>query len=131
MQSFSLRSAPSFARLIFSALVSTLFALILLMLFSLVVYFTGGSNGLLIAVNVVIRLFSAGLAALIFVKTQRGLLCGAIAGAFSGIFVQALFSLISLRFNWGSFVLNSLFCALFGGIFGIIFVNLKNNAKSS
>ncbi len=131
MQSFSLRSAPPFARLILSALISTFFALILLMLFSLVIYFTGGSNGLLTAVNVVIRLLSVGLASLLFVRTEKGLLCGAVAGIVSGILVQTLFSLISLRFNWGSFAINSLFCGLFGGIFGIIFVNLKNNAKSS
>ena len=131
MRIFNLSGTSYGVRLIVATVCSVAFALILLTLFSIIVYFTGYTSGLLTAIKLIIRLLSVGLCALILVKNTGGLLNGSLAGLLSSIGVQLAFSLISSTFNWGEFAFNLLFCVIFGALFGIIFVNLKNNSKSS
>ena len=113
-------------RLIYSTLIATFFALVLLLLFSFLASLFGASATLVKVFKVVIRLLSVALSAFLFVKNDKGILCGALSGLSVGVFVQLLFLLFSRSFNLASFLLNCLFCIIFGIFFGIIFVNLKN-----
>ena len=113
-------------RLIYSTLIATFFALVLLLLFSFLASLFGASATLVKVFKVVIRLLSVALSAFLFVKNDKGILCGALSGLSVGVFVQLLFLLFSRSFNLASFLLNCLFCTIFGIFFGIIFVNLKN-----
>lgn len=114
-------------KLLLGVFISVLFALILLTFFSVIITFTGVSQKGLSVINTIIRLLSVGLCVLICVK-EKAILKGSIAGLVTCIFVQLLFFAISGTINIGEFIINSIFCIIFGVIFAIIFVNLKNKS---
>ena len=118
-------------RLAVSAVLSVTFALLLLMLFSVVAYFTGYNNLVLKIINILIRFLATAFCIILLTGESGAIKNGIIGGLVSSVAVQATFSCISGRLNWGDFALNTVFCIIFGVIFAIIYVNLKNNGKSS
>ncbi len=125
------KSKNSVIRLLFSSLVATLFALVLLLLLAFFASLFGASNAFVDISGILIRLLAVALSALLFVKNSKGILNGALSGLITGILVQLLFLIFAPRFKLLSFALNTLFCVIFGIIFGIIYVNLKNKRDYS
>lgn len=118
-------------RVIAAGLISSLTALILLFTFSAIIYFTGASDWLLRVINLLVRIFAVGVCVFLCMPQSKGMLYGSIAGLVSAIFMQFTFLALSAKFSVSEFLINGLFCVIFGAIFGIIWVNLKNRAKST
>ena len=118
-------------RVIAAGLISSLTALILLFTFSAIIYFTGASDLLLRVINLLVRIFAVGICVFLCMPQSKGILYGGIAGLVSAIFMQFTFLALSAKFSVSEFLINGLFCVIFGAIFGIIWVNLKNRAKST
>lgn len=118
-------------RVIAAGLISSLTALILLFTFSAIIYFTGASDWLLRVINLLVRIFAVGVCVFLCMPQSKGILYGGIAGLVSAIFMQFTFLALSAKFSISEFLINGLFCVIFGAIFGIIWVNLKNRAKST
>ncbi len=118
-------------RVIAAGLISSLTALILLFTFSAIIYFTGASDWLLRVINLLVRIFAVGVCVFLCMPQSKGILYGGIAGLVSAIFMQFTFLALSAKFSVSEFLINGLFCVIFGAIFGIIWVNLKNRAKST
>ena len=118
-------------RVIAAGLISSLTALILLFTFSAIIYFTGASDCLLRVINLLVRIFAVGVCVFLCMPQSKGILYGGIAGLVSAIFMQFTFLALSAKFSVSEFLINGLFCVIFGAIFGIIWVNLKNRAKST
>ena len=118
-------------RVIAAGLISSLTALILLFTFSAIIYFTGASDWLLRVINLLVRIFAVGVCVFLCMPQSKGILYGSIAGLVSAIFMQFTFLALSAKFSVSEFLINGLFCVIFGAIFGIIWVNLKNRAKST
>ena len=118
-------------RVIAAGLISSLTALILLFTFSAIIYFTGASDWLLRVINLLVRIFAVGVCVFLCMPESKGILYGGIAGLVSAIFMQFTFLALSAKFSVSEFLINGLFCVIFGAIFGIIWVNLKNRAKST
>ena len=120
-----------FVKLCLSLIISTLLTLVLLLFFSVIIYFTGANSFWLKAVNLIIRLFAVCSCVLIYAPQSKGILSGAILGVLSFASVQLAFAILFKGFKFDNFLMNSLFSVIFGAIFGIICVNLKNRAKST
>ena len=118
-------------RVIAAGLISSLTALILLFTFSAIIYFTGASDWLLRVINLLVRIFAVGVCVFLCMPQSKGILYGSIAGLVSAVFMQFTFLALSAKFSVSEFLINGLFCVIFGTIFGIIWVNLKNRAKST
>ncbi len=118
-------------RVIAAGLISSLTALILLFTFSAIIYFTGASDWLLRVINLLVRIFAVAVCVFLCMPESKGILYGGIAGLVSAIFMQFTFLALSAKFSVSEFLINGLFCVIFGAIFGIIWVNLKNRAKST
>ena len=118
-------------RVIAAGLISSLTALILLFTFSAIIYFTGASDWLLRVINLLVRIFAVAVCVFLCMPERKGILYGGIAGLVSAIFMQFTFLALSAKFSVSEFLINGLFCVIFGAIFGIIWVNLKNRAKST
>ncbi len=118
-------------RVVAAGLISSLTALILLFTFSAIIYFTGASDWLLRVINLLVRIFAVGVCVFLCMPESKGILYGGIAGLVSTIFMQFTFFALSAKFSVSEFLINGLFCVIFGAIFGIIWVNLKNRAKST
>lgn len=129
MQTLNKLSYP--VKLLKANLYALIFAFLLLLLFSVVIYYTGASDALLRAVNVAIRLLAVGFCVLKSVETSGGIVKGAIAGFTCSVILQLAFSLITGTFKWKNFLIGIVFSVIFGIIFGIIFTNLKNKGESS
>lgn len=62
-----------------------------------------------------------------FLRESKGLIRGAILGAFSAVIIRLLFSLLGGEpFFCSGLIIDLLFCGILGGIFGVITVNVKN-----
>ncbi|MBE5765262.1 MAG: DUF3792 family protein [Clostridiales bacterium] len=118
-------------RVIAAGLISSLTALILLFTFSAIIYFTGASDWLLRVINLLVRIFAVAVCVFLCMPQSKGILYGGIAGLVTAIFMQFTFLALSAKFSVSEFLINGLFCVIFGAIFGIIWVNLKNRAKST
>ena len=118
-------------RPVISLALSTIVALLLLLFFSVIVYFTGANDFVLKLINFVIRLFSVCVCVFIFAPESKGILIGGVLGVLSFALTQLTFSLLFSGAVLSNFLLNGVFSAIFGAIFGIICVNLKNRAKST
>ena len=118
-------------RVTIAGMISALTALILLFFFSTIIYFTGAGDLLLRIINLLVRIFAVGVCVFLCMPESKGILYGGISGLVSSIFTQMVFLGISGNFTLFEFLLNTLFCIIFGAIFGIIWVNLKNRAKST
>ena len=113
-------------RLLKGTLTSLLFALSVLLVTSVVYFFTGTTKVLLKTTNLLIHLLSVGLGVFIILDEEKGVLKGGLSGLVIGLCVGIAFCIIAGQIKWSTFLLNTLFCVIFGVIFGIIFVNLKN-----
>ena len=118
-------------KLLKSTVYSILFAFALLILFSIVIHYTGANDGVIRAINIIIRLLSVGLCVFLSVEKSSGIAKGALAGLATAILLQLCFCFVLTTFNFKDFALGTVFSVIFGIIFGIIFVNLKNKGESS
>lgn len=109
-----------------SVLISLLFALSLLLITSVIYFFTGTTAILLKITNITIHLLAVGVGVFLFSDGQKGLLKGGLSGLVIGLCVEIAFCVIAGQIKWSTFLINTVFCTIFGIIFGIIFANLKN-----
>jgi putative membrane protein (TIGR04086 family) len=114
-----------------SLIISALSALVLLLFFSLIIYFTGANTFVLKLINLIIRLVAICVCVFVFAADEKGLLFGGLLGILSYLFQSLAFSLLFGGNAFENFLLNGAFSIAFGAIFGIICVNLKNRAKST
>lgn len=114
-----------------AGMISALSALILIFFFSTIIYFIGASDLLLRIINLLVRIFAVAVCVFLCMPENKGILYGGISGLVSAIFTQLTLFGISGEFTLFEFLLNTIFSIIFGAIFGIIWVNLKNRAKST
>ena len=120
-----------FIRAVTALIISTLSALLLLLFFSVIVYFTGASTAFLKVINLIIRLVSVCICVFAFAPDVKGIVVGGVLGGLSYVLTGLTFTLLFNGNAFANFLLNAIFSIIFGAIFGIICVNLKNRAKST
>ncbi len=109
------------------ALIATFSTIVGVLIFALIIKATNLSEIAIKSVNQFIKIISIFLGVLFSVKENKGLVKGAIVGATYMLIVSLIFRLLGSRGNgFLSFILELLFCAIVGVIFGIISVNAKN-----
>lgn len=118
-------------KVVISSLFATLFALVTLLVFSLIASATGASGLFLKIFNLLVRYSAVALAVYLSCDNQKGILKGGLSGVVAGIFVQLLFLIFSKSTTFYNFALNCIFCLIFGAILGIIFANLKKHPNNS
>ena len=88
-------------------------------------------SDILLVLILAVFVFAVAVCVFLCMPESKGILYGGIAGLVSAIFMQFTFLALSAKFSVSEFLINGLFCVIFGAIFGIIWVNLKNRAKST
>ena len=109
--------------------VSVIFSLVFILLFAFIIKTANLSSSVIKPVNQFIKCLSLFLGCFISLKGKRGLIKGAITGAFYSIIIHVIFALLSGEafFNT-SFLIDTAFCAVIGVIFGVLSVNLKRQS---
>lgn len=110
-----------------AVLFSLAFALVSTFLFALLLRFTPVPDGAVKPVVAILKTLCAALGSLLFIKGEKGLLKGALAGGFSIVATRLLFSVFCGSFVGGLFILlDILIGVVAGGVCGVIAVNLKS-----
>ena len=107
--------------------IATTISLLLILLFALIVRFVNVSEKIILPINQFIKIVSIFLGCLFSLrKTNRGFLKGALIGLFYAILAYMIFSFLSgsLSLALTSFT-DMIFCAIIGGISGILSVNIN------
>ena len=110
-----------------AAILSTIVALVLIMLFAFILKWTNLSDGFIMPINMLIKAISVCVGTLLLCRNgQGGLIKGLVLGAIFAILSFAVFSALNgsmvLKF---SLVLDFAFCAVCGAIIGVVAVNFK------
>ena len=103
-------------------------SLVGILLFALLIHFTGLSDGFIMPINQVIKIVSIFVGVFLALKTNKmqGFVKGLLIGLIYTFLAYVLFSILSSTISVGITSLNDLlFGGLIGGISGIISVNIK------
>ncbi len=103
-------------------------SLVSILIFALIIHFTGLSESFIMPINQVIKIVSIFVGTLLALKTNReqGFIKGILIGLFYTVIAYVLFSILSSSISIGVTSLNDLaLSSLIGGISGVIVVNLK------
>ena len=110
------------------SLASLSISLVGILLFALLIHFTGLSDGFIMPINQVIKIVSIFVGVFLALKTNKkqGFVKGLLIGLIYTFLAYVLFSILSSTVSVGITSLNDLlFGGLIGGISGIISVNIK------
>ena len=110
------------------SLASLSISLVGILLFALLIHFTGLSDGFIMPINQVIKIVSIFVGVFLALKTNKmqGFIKGLLIGLIYTFLAYVLFSILSSTVSVGITSLNDLlFGGLIGGISGIISVNIK------
>ncbi len=115
-----------------AVLFSTLISLGLVLIFAIVIKFAALQSGVILPVNIAIKLISVLVGVLIgFKHAQNGLLKGAISGLVYMLFTFFIFAALSafkdVKFSWIDLVT----LPIVGAISGIIAVNIRSRRASN
>ena len=111
-------------------LVAISISLVAILLFALIIRFTGINDNWIMPINQVIKIVSIFLGCMVSLKRSKakGLYKGLVLGFFYTIFAFFLFSALSGSLSFSLTFLNDLlFGSIVGGLCGIIAANLKRN----
>ena len=109
---------------LFTAVISTLIGVIA---FAIIINFTYLSSGTIKIVNQFIKTISIFLGCFISISGEKGLIKGITIGLLYSILTNLIFFVLGANISIGvGVIIDILFCAVIGGILGIICVNVKN-----
>lgn len=117
-----------FLQILKGALSSLSITLISILLFALIIHFTGLSDSFIMPINQTIKILSIFIGVFLALKVnkQQGFIKGLIIGLVYTLLAYILFSILSSTISIGITSLNDLlFGGLIGGLSGIISVNVK------
>lgn len=117
-----------FLQILKGGLSSLSISLVAILLFAILIHFTGISDGAIMPVNQVIKVVSIFTGTWLALKTnkQQGFIKGLVIGLIYTVFAYILFSILSSSVSIGLTSLNDLaFGGLLGGLSGIVSVNFK------
>ena len=116
-----------FLSLVSGMLTSLLISVAAVMVFSLVILATNLPSGVITPVNLVIKLISLFVGIMLGATGGKGVIKGVIFGLCYFVLSEALFALIAggVKFDL-SLLLNAVYCAVCGGVSGVVAVNVKN-----
>lgn len=111
-----------------ATLAAMVFSLVFVLVFTLIIHVASLSVSVIKPVNQVFKTLAVIVGSFIFIKGDKGLLKGALAGLFSVLCTYVLFSIIggSFAVRW-TFILEILLGVAAGIISGIIAVNVKKS----
>ncbi len=129
MKSMAVSSKKTFwLQVLKGSLAAVSISLVLILIFALLVHFTGLNESFIMPINQVIKVISILIGVFLALKTnkQQGFFKGLLIGLFYTVMSYLLFSLLSSSISIGLTSLNDLaFGMLIGGLSGIIAVNTK------
>ena len=113
---------------LFSVVLSVSVSVILVLVFSLIITFTGLKSSFITPINYVIKLISVTAGVLAFVREGKGALKGIIFGVIYFALSGLTFALVSGSFDLGvQTFLDLAYCVVVGAITGILAVNIKKS----
>jgi putative membrane protein (TIGR04086 family) len=120
------REENIFLPTLIGACFTVIVSLIAVIIFSVIVKNFNISSTVIKTVNQFIKSITIFAGCMIFVLGSGGIYKGAILGGISSVILQLIFSLIAGSFiGFKTIFIDLIFCAVIGGICGIISVNLK------
>lgn len=126
--SLSIDKKRNVSSIVKGSMIAISVSLVLILLFALLIRFTGLPDSAIMPVNQLIKVISLFFGIRIALKTnrQKGWLKGLIIGLIYTILAYLVFSILSGKFNINFTSFNDLiFGTLLGGIIGIILINIK------
>ena len=110
-----------------SLLTAVIATLIGVIAFAIIINFTYLSSGTIKIVNQFIKTISIFLGCFISISGEKGLIKGIIIGIIYSVLTNLIFFVLGANISIGiGVVVDIIFCAVIGGILGIICVNVKN-----
>ena len=108
---------------VFTAVIT---ALICVLIFAIIIKATILSANVVKMVNQIIKLLAVFLGCMVAVREEKGLIKGALIGVFSNFVIYLIFSMLGgVNIFTLSFLIDTIFLLIVGGITGVIAVNLK------
>ena len=113
---------------IFGGTVSIISSLALIILFAFIIKWFALSDSIISPVNMLIKAISILLGLILILKNRKGgLVKGCLFGVTYSLIAFIVFSILSGAFTFTSkILLDCLYCAVVGGLIGIIIVNIKS-----
>ena len=110
------------------ALLSVIVACVLILVFAFVLKFTLLGNNAIKVINQFIKSVAIFFGCFFCLREGFALIKGALLGGVFALIINILFALFGKTdVNFGTLILDLLFCALIGGILGVTCVNLSKN----
>ncbi len=115
------------SRVIKGALFSVIFCLAGVLILALITKFCSLNDVAIKVINQFVKVLSIFLGAMLFVSGTGGLIKGVLIGAVGSSVTYLLFSLLFGSPSFGvAFFIDVVFCAIVGGISGVISMNIKS-----
>ena len=119
-------SGGFFSSIIKGVLLSTIIALIGVLVFALVIKLLCLNSAAVKTVNQFLKVLAIFLGCFFSITESKGLIKGAFIGGLSSIIIYLLFALLVGQMDFGSsFIVDVIFSAVVGAISGIISINVK------
>ena len=115
----------SIVLLVKGILISIVASIICVLVFSVVLAFTGGGDLVVKIVNQIIKTFSIFLGCTYSVKREKGLLKGLLTGGIAGIITSLIFGLILSKLSFIAILWDTVFGIVLGCLVGVIMVNRR------
>lgn len=121
------QKTKTISRFFLAGMISIITSLILIIIFALCIKWFTLKDTVITPINMVIKTVSIFLGMLILLKERKnGLAKGVIFGALYSLLAFIIFSLLLGSFSFGiNMLVDFIFCAIVGGLSGIILVNIK------